>query len=379
VNLIMNIIFISTMTDAPWGGSEELWSQAAHRLTDAGHNVSALTERWTPLSEKLVDLQNHGVKLRLRDSSRGALAKAVFKKLTGSCIKDSDYRWLLDQEPDLVVISQGGIKDGLASMTLCRQTKLPYLSIVQCNSDYAWQTDVVAAQLATAYRNAVQVCCVSKNNLELLEEQIGEALPNARVVWNPNNIAGIGLLPWPLDDGIVRLACVARLEPGVKGQDILFKVLARPEWRKRTVEINLFGGGACEHSLRQMVADLHLDRINFHGHVKGISGIWQKNHLLLLPSRQEGMPLALIEAMSCGRPAVLTDVGGNAELCRDGETGFIASAAAEIPFANALERAWSHRFSWPAMGLAAHQRITKLVPKDPISDFCELINKYSHA
>ena len=60
---------------------------------------------------------------------------------------------------------------------------------------------------------------------------------------------------------------------------------------------------------------LQLKNVHFRGHVNDIRAIWEQNHLLVLPSRYEGLPLALVEAMWCGRPAVVTDVGGNAELC----------------------------------------------------------------
>ena len=47
----------------------------------------------------------------------------------------------------------------------------------------------------------------------------------------------------------------------------------------------------------------------------------------MMCSAAEGKPLALTEAMVCGRPAVVTDVGGNAELIEDGITGFVAESA----------------------------------------------------
>ena len=77
------------------------------------------------------------------------------------------------------------------------------------------------------------------------------------------------------------------------------------------------------------------------------------NHLLVLPSRAEGTPLALVEAMLCGRPAVITDVGGNAEWIADGRTGFVAEAASARSFGATLERAWLARADWQKMGLQA--------------------------
>ena len=79
-------------------------------------------------------------------------------------------------------------------------------------------------------------------------------------------------------------------------------------------------------------------------------GIWKENHILVLPSRYEGLPLVLVEAMWCGRPAVVTDVGGNAELCRDRQTGFVAQSATLASVAEAMERAWEARSDLEADG-----------------------------
>ncbi|MGI9165004.1 MAG: hypothetical protein ACR2G5_01205 [Pyrinomonadaceae bacterium] len=59
------------------------------------------------------------------------------------------------------------------------------------------------------------------------------------------------------------LACVARLEPAAKSQDLLFQVLALPQWRDRPLQIKLYGSGPCERSLRQLAARLQpLDSID---------------------------------------------------------------------------------------------------------------------
>ena len=93
--------------------------------------------------------------------------------------------------------------------------------------------------------------------------------------------------------------------------------------------------------------------------------------MLVLPSRYEGLPLALVEAMWCGRPAVVTDIGGNAELCVDNETGFVAPAATLSSFAHGLQRAWDRRKEWPRLGQAARARVENQIPKDPVALFCE--------
>src|SRR5207245_589821 len=81
------------------------------------------------------------------------------------------------------------------------------------------------------------------------------------------------------------------------------------------------------------------------------------------PSYAEGTPLALVEAMLCARPAVVTDVGGNAEWVEEGATGFLAAAPTARSIGDALERAWGARERWPALGHAA--RTAALARHDP--------------
>jgi L-malate glycosyltransferase len=103
----------------------------------------------------------------------------------------------------------------------------------------------------------------------------------------------------------------------------------------------------------------------FHGSVSDMREVWRKNHLLIMPSHMEGMPLAVVEAMLCGRPSVATDVGGILEWITDGVTGYIAGAATLACLDEALERAWRDKENWEAIGKAAHDRAVALCDPQP--------------
>jgi glycosyltransferase involved in cell wall biosynthesis len=75
----------------------------------------------------------------------------------------------------------------------------------------------------------------------------------------------------------------------------------------------------------------------------------------------------------CGRPALVTDVAGHAELITDGVNGFIAEAASVQHIGQALERAWQLRNHWQTMGRTAHTRIRREVPEDPAAHFGQMI------
>jgi glycosyltransferase involved in cell wall biosynthesis len=367
----MRIVFVSSMAGSPWGGSEELWSQAALRLKQSGHAVSASVVGGPKLSGKITDLQEQGISIALQAHPNARFPVRLWRKVTKRCgLMDPDVAWLRHKRPDLVVVSQGYNQDGLEWMKRCRECRLPYVSVVQCNSEIWWPADDTGNQLATAYRDAKRVFCVSHHNRSLLEFQIGEALPNAEVVWNPFNVPAGQPPAWPEESGVWKLACVARLDPAAKGQDILLQVMAQRRWRERPVELNLYGTGPCENNLRRMIGRLGLSNVHLRGHVTEVQTIWERNHLLVLPSRYEGLPLALVEAMWSARPALVTDVGGTAEMCVDGETGFVADAPTSQALEETLERAWDHRWQWSALGQAARRRVNRIMPHDPVGQFC---------
>lgn len=92
------------------------------------------------------------------------------------------------------------------------------------------------------------------------------------------------------------------------------------------------------------------------------------HHGLVLPSRCEGLPLVLVEAMLSGRVAIVTNVAGNTEVLTDDVTGFVAAAPTEDALDEAMERAWRRRGEWRAIGSTAATRIRELVPPDPAGD-----------
>ena len=113
--------------------------------------------------------------------------------------------------------------------------------------------------------------------------------------------------------------------------------------------------------------------MHFAGHVSDIRAVWEKNQILLMPSRAEGCPLSLVEALLCGRPAVVTDVGDNAECVVEGETGFIANSADFFGFSSAMEKAWNERERWEDMGKKANSVTSERLDRSPEKTLLKII------
>jgi glycosyltransferase involved in cell wall biosynthesis len=359
----VHFLFISTMEGVPWGGSEELWSQAAAELLKRGHRVSFCTKFWNPTPELLVALQKNGAKAHFRRS------KPLPWRLVDR-LHDPMKALLRRTKPDLAVMSQGSNSDGLHWMLASGAFSLPYAPIAQCAIPWFWPPDAAAEQLRRAYAGARRAYFVSEENIGLTERHVGSALPNAEVVRNPFKVPYGAVLPWPNGDEY-RLGFVARLDTYIKGHDLLFDVLDQPKWRDRPLTVTLYGDGPNKKAIMAEQEERGLKNVRFGGFVRNPVEIWGIEHCLILPSRAEGLPLAIVEAMLCSRPCIVTNVSGNAELLEDNVTGFLARAATVDDLDEAMERAWATRGLWQEMGQRAAIAVRETVPSNPAEVFAD--------
>lgn len=375
----MRFLFATGMASSPWGGSEELWSQTALRLKILGHEVMALAPDWQPRPPKIRELSAAGIPVAHYPLAPGlvrrtmdAVHRRVLKRHVRSGKQTVLHRFLRCFRPDLVCISHGAIACGIEFMEICQEHGLPYVSIAQANAESLWPDDSLAERLGAAFLGAAQNFFVSETNLRLLECQVGCKLPNSELVRNPCNVPQDCVLDWPSEPNMTRLACVGRLDPSAKGQDLVLRLLSSPPWNETPLHVSFYGAGPMETALKRLARTLGVDhRVEFCGHVSDVTGIWKNHHALILPSRYEGLPLATVEAMLCGRPVITTDVAGNAEFISDGETGFVAAAPTLALLSDAMARAWRRRKDWPAIGAAAAVLIREKIPADPALVFAQ--------
>jgi glycosyltransferase involved in cell wall biosynthesis len=255
-------------------------------------------------------------------------------------------------------------------MEAARAAGQKYAVIAEGAADFAWPDDEMAGRLAESYEGASGAYFVSQANLDLSRREFATPLRRARVIRNPFNVRYDARSAWPGDfsEGLL-LACVGRLDVVTKGQDLVLEVLALPHWRERKVRMSLVGKGVNERVLRRRAEHLKLVGVEFMGYQNDIEEIWSRHHALVLPSRQEGMPLTLVEAMLCGRAGIVTDVGGNRELVRDGVNGFLAKAPTVELLDEAMNRAWESRGRLREMGCTAASDVRQWVSADPSEDF----------
>jgi glycosyltransferase involved in cell wall biosynthesis len=143
---------------------------------------------------------------------------------------------------------------------------------------------------------------------------------------------------WGLDNQVVGIN-VARLSP-VKAQDTLVRAVALLKSRGVLLTTIVVGDGPERGRVESLAAELGLgpEHVRFLGFRSDIADLLEASDFFVLPSRSEGLPLTLLEAMSHGLPVVCTSVGGNTELVGDGEHGYVVPVDDPPRLADAMAR-----------------------------------------
>ncbi|MEQ9299444.1 MAG: glycosyltransferase family 4 protein [Cyclobacteriaceae bacterium] len=368
----MKILFISTLQDL-WGGSEELWSKTALHALKEGHDICVLCYKHIRLPQHLRLIKDNGGHLILRPNDleilKGSTIKRLYHRLKLETRSYSYFSKLNRFKPDVILVNQGGAFNAAEDDKLfdfITKTQVPYLLTNRLTSDNGIPELQTLDKGRALYKKAKHVIFASENNKEAMQSKLLFELENSCSLNSPLNLSNTKLVPFPIDTKTLNMACVARLDVNYKGQDILFKALATPEWLTRKWNLNLYGRGEHYEYLVALADYFGIsDRIKFHGHVENISKVWQENHIMILPSLEEGLPIALLECLISGRPAIATAVAGNTEVIIDGQTGYLIKGNNTLELQHALERAWQNSSKWENMGINAHDSTLRKIDTSP--------------
>lgn len=140
-----------------------------------------------------------------------------------------------------------------------------------------------------------------------------------------------GLAEGFIKDDTIVIGTVGRLE-AVKDQpnllEAFIELLKSPKVIDKDIKLILVGDGSLKDKLQQRVEAAELqNKVWLTGAREDVPELMNLMALFVLPSLAEGISNTILEAMACGLPVIATNVGGNAELIMDGETGFVVPRA----------------------------------------------------
>jgi len=131
------------------------------------------------------------------------------------------------------------------------------------------------------------------------------------------------------------LALVVGLLNVAKGQDLALRALATPALGN--VHLAFAGTGELEASLRSLARELGVEsRVHFLGWREDVPSLLATCDAVLLPSRWEGMPYIVLEAMAAARPVVATPVDGARAMLADGKAGRLCRTSEPADIAEGL-------------------------------------------
>ncbi len=218
------------------------------------------------------------------------------------------------------------------------------------------------------YRYAALVTANSRGALETLKEYV----PASKLLFVPNPV------PMPRSPGPIAHTTPSILNVGSltfqKAQDVLLSAFAVvssrfPEWR-----LTIIGKGPKKVELRSRAERLAVaDRIDWVESAADPFIYYNAADIFVLPSRFEGTPNALLEAMSCSLPVVVSDASpGPLEYVEHEKNGLVVPVDNSRALAEALERFMRDEALRERLGSAARKRLAE-------EDTAQVMQQWDHA
>jgi len=324
------------------GGAGTATAGMARALASMGHDVVVLTSRF---GDQPRLQQSHGLTIRrVPVVRRRADRCTAFEMLTFMISASFEVlRFTEEWTPD-VSIAFFGIPGGPVAWTLRLVRGVPYVVSLRGGDvpGFIWQPGAERYHRFTTplirflWQRALAVVA-NGSGLQQLAEQ---AMPGLTVPIIPNGVDTDMHAPpvSRIDNAVPRLLLVGRLVHQ-KGIDVLFHALSH--LRDLPFTVDIAGEGPERDTLCELATSKGLtDRVRFNGWVdrRELPSLYGSADIFVLPSRIEGMPNVVLEAMAYALPVVATDIAGTREVVRNEQTGLLVPVENVSALADAIRR-----------------------------------------
>ena len=224
----------------------------------------------------------------------------------------------------------------------------------------------IAYKLMLSKSGAV-VACSDEVRASLIQELGLKEDPGLKLVSVPNGVD----LPVPVSEAekteIRREFGVDKSSPLVVGagrltdqKNFQFLISATPLIKEKVPDFKVVigGDGELRPELESQIATMGLtDTIHLPGNIMKLPALLQAADVFTLPSKFEGLPLILLEAMASGLPSVCSKIKGTDEVIEDGSTGALVALNNVETYSTAIVKLLQDESARLAMGQAARQRV----------------------
>ncbi|NTX14230.1 glycosyltransferase [Myxococcus sp. CA051A] len=272
-------------------------------------------------------------------------------------------RWLKTNRVDLV-----HVHDFYSTLIAVPAAKLAGTKVIVGRLDLShWQGSARRAVHSRLTAMADHVVANAEAIRRMLVEEEGLPASRVSVIHNGLDLARFDArmregLKSPLPDtgDAPVIVHVANMNHPVKRQEDLLLALAMLHHGGTPLHAFLVGDGPRRKSLEKLAAELGVsDTVHFLRHRTDVAAIYARATLGVLCSSAEGMSNAVMEGMAAGLPMVVTRVGGNTDLVRDGERGLVVPAERPAQLAQAFNQLLSSPEKAKRMGRAARDFVAR--------------------
>ena len=361
----MRILLVNYEYPPLGGGAGQATASLAREFAAAGHEVLVLTSRFSgqPAMEEVTGFRIRRVPV-LRQRADRCTPAEMLTFLASALI--TAVREVRAWRPD-AVITFFGIPSGPVGLLLKLIGGRPYIVSLRGGDvpgfqpyDLALFHKLLGPFIRLIWKRAYAVVANS-GGLQALAQRFAPELPIAVI---PNGVDAQTFRPAAepkaVEAGPARMLFVGRVV-FQKGLDVLLKALATlPPELNYVLEI--IGDGDQRPVLTAEAERLGISgRITFSGWCDRavIAERYRAADLFVFPSRDEGMPNVVLEAMASGLPIVATAIAGSEELVRNGVNGYLVPTDDAGTLASALAGLIGQPETRRAMGRASRERIER--------------------
>ena len=354
----MRILLINSEYPPVGGGASTASANIARTLVKHGHEVVVLTTRYNELPKNQIEDGIRIIRGPARRSYRErstAWEQGLFILL--GCLRAIP---LVQRWRPQVTLAFFGAPSGIIALFLRYLFKLPYIVSLRGGDvpgfrsyDFWLYHLLITPLLHVVWRKAEAVVANSQGLREIaiaFNDQVEiDVIPNGVDVeqfdlqprdWAPPHLLSVGRLVHQ------------------KGFDLLLKALSGAD--QMPWQLTIVGAGPRKKLLMELAGKLGISsKVHFAGWQSNLDlpTFYHKANIFILPSRNEGMPNAVLEAMSCGLPVVATDIAGNQELVIEGETGYLVLPESPADLQQKLETLMADAALCQRMGEAGRRQV----------------------
>ncbi len=346
----MRILFLSTSMGM--GGADSQLLSAAQELRRRGHEIFIIS--MTPLGPMGLEARKVGLFTESLQMRRGIPDPRGLMRLA---------RFVRSWRPD--VVHSHMVHANLLARAVRFLAPVPALVSTIHNINEGGRARMAAYRLTNGLVDHMTIVSEAAANRFVEDRIVPQRL--LRVIPNGVNIDHYRNVPPEIRESLRRLLgltgsfvwlAVGRFETA-KDYPNMLRAFARVRERRAEAHLLLVGRGSLQEETEALVRELGLaDSVRFLGVRSDIPEVMSAADGYVLSSAWEGMPMVLLEAAAAGLPTVATRVGGNHEVVRDGETGFLVPPSDDAALTEAMLKLMALPVSERrAMGDAGHHHV----------------------